>query len=352
MAQKRCLLWRNGRLLQNPKESQMAQRSRVRHHPKEKVKIRNQTSNDKMMESSLDPFAAQLAAADKLSSSKPKKAKFSASIVDEIERSLAMEGGSTSRASSATRSYSPLESEIDAKDGTFKRKGMMKMYSGKRVLKTIKGPVPSLYDTCMKVCMNNIDAIEETGDIPFDILRPVLEKCSYTQLARIESKNKYFEEDSDYLWERHCQKVFPNADAGDDEDETWKERFMRLTHERDQKLKNLSQRITSNARDLAQPQRQTMLSDPIAPRYARQRQIRNGIMVSSASVPSAAELSKSRRQIFETGNRSDLSALPKALRNTTSTVGGSSSSRNNNAKPQAKRGALMVKAMKMMKGRR
>lgn len=43
------------------------------------------------------------------------------------------------------------------------------------------------------------------------------------------------------------------------------------------------------------------MADPIAPRNARKAQIRNGIVVSSARVPTAAELSKSRRQIFETG---------------------------------------------------
>lgn len=33
-------------------------------------------------------------------------------------------------------------------------------------------------------------AIEETGDIPFEILKPVLEICNQSQLARIESKNE------------------------------------------------------------------------------------------------------------------------------------------------------------------
>lgn len=41
----------------------------------------------------------------------------------------------------------------------------------------------------MRFIMNNIDAIEDTGDIPYDILKPVLEKCTSKQLAYIEGRN-------------------------------------------------------------------------------------------------------------------------------------------------------------------
>ena len=40
---------------------------------------------------------------------------------------------------------------------------------------------------------------------------------------------------------------------------------------------------------------------PITPRDVRRRQIRNGVRVVEATLPSAAELSRSRRQIFESG---------------------------------------------------
>lgn len=44
-----------------------------------------------------------------------------------------------------------------------------------------------------------------------------------------------------------------------------------------------------------------MLADPIAPKSARSRQIKNGTICSAADLPNAAEISRSRRQIFETG---------------------------------------------------
>lgn len=42
----------------------------------------------------------------------------------------------------------------------------------------------------MESLSHSFSAIEETGSIPYEILRPVLEVCSQAQLARIESKNE------------------------------------------------------------------------------------------------------------------------------------------------------------------
>uniref|UniRef100_A0A915E0L3 TFIIS N-terminal domain-containing protein n=1 Tax=Ditylenchus dipsaci TaxID=166011 RepID=A0A915E0L3_9BILA len=299
-----------------------------------------------------DPFLAELEAMDKINSAKPKKPKFSAKVVDDLERSLVSNpsNGQSSSFSSFTQSTEAEDSfqKSIMESGMFKpRKGMNKMYAGKKKAATYTGPVPRLFDICMKVCMQNIDAIEETGDIPFDILKPVLEKCSNSQLAKIESKNPYLEEDTDYLWERHCQKTFPNfeVNSDDDEEETWRERFLRFTYERDQRLKSVAERI-GKQKEALQPVRKAMMADPIAPKDARRRQIKNGIVCSSAVVPTAQTLSKSRRQIFETGSRSELSQMPKAVRHTTSTLGSTS------AKKPVKKGALMMKTIKMLKGKR
>ena len=37
--------------------------------------------------------------------------------------------------------------------------------------------------------MSHFAAIEETGDIPYELLKPILEKCSAMQLRNIESIN-------------------------------------------------------------------------------------------------------------------------------------------------------------------
>lgn len=51
-------------------------------------------------------------------------------------------------------------------------------------------------------------ALEYTGGIPFEILRPVLERATPKQLLNLEDYNHYLLEDSDVLWEVHCRRDF------------------------------------------------------------------------------------------------------------------------------------------------
>ena len=50
--------------------------------------------------------------------------------------------------------------------------------------------VRKLFTLCIDVLIEHIDVIEEVGAIPFDVLRPVLEKCSAQQLKRLEFYNQ------------------------------------------------------------------------------------------------------------------------------------------------------------------
>lgn len=151
-------------------------------------------------------------------------------------------------------------------------------------------------------------------------------------------------------------------------------------HEQDIKMKNhlqeISAKINSQHKFTNKSQLKAMLADPIAPRDARRRQIKNGTVCHSSMIPNAAELSRSRRQIFESGlyyyfffififlgSSSDLKKMPLALRSvTTSTLSSSDlkqtrSEKNLNpllcSKPKVlpKQGVLMMKSLKMMKSR-
>lgn len=93
---------------------------------------------------------------------------------------------------------------------TAKRQHQILMYKGKkRTEGRTHTDVPSLYDECIRVLGENIDgkiscteadmilcpfsavfsAIEYTGGVPFEILRPVLDKATPTQLYKIEDFN-------------------------------------------------------------------------------------------------------------------------------------------------------------------
>lgn len=67
-------------------------------------------------------------------------------------------------------------------------------------------------------------ALEYTGGVPYDILKPVLERASAEQLFMLEHYNPYLIEDTDTLWEYHCNKEFRNMERK--EMESWRDMYM------------------------------------------------------------------------------------------------------------------------------
>lgn len=67
-------------------------------------------------------------------------------------------------------------------------------------------------------------ALEYTGGVPFDLLKPVLERASAEQLFNLEHYNAYLIEDTDVFWEFHCKKEFRNKSR--EEMETWREMYL------------------------------------------------------------------------------------------------------------------------------
>lgn len=139
------------------------------------------------------------------------------------------------------------------------KRSRTQVYSGK---KTITGPqrVPSLFDLCMDILADNIDAIEEVGGIPCSILEPVLQKCTPTQLMRLESFNPHFIEDTDGLWEKHCKKEFKQAQVVPGQ--TWRDFYLDQLSERETRLKNIAANIKAKHEALKEPIRQAKLAAP------------------------------------------------------------------------------------------
>ncbi|KAM3606537.1 uncharacterized protein V6R79_018231 [Siganus canaliculatus] len=117
----------------------------------------------------------------------------------------------------------------------------MQVYSG---TKTICLPtMMSLHQQCIRTLQNNINLLYETGGVPFEILEPVLERCTPEQLLRIEEYNPIYIGVTDHLWGKHCQRDF--RDAKLQEYESWKEMYIRLSDERERKFQRLTKSIVS-----------------------------------------------------------------------------------------------------------
>ncbi|AWP14106.1 putative transcription elongation factor B polypeptide 3-like [Scophthalmus maximus] len=117
----------------------------------------------------------------------------------------------------------------------------MQVYSG---AKTVFLPAMlSLYQQCIRTLQNNINLLYETGGVPFEILEPVLERCTPEQLLRIEEFNPIYIGVTDHIWGKHCQRNF--KDSRLQEYESWKEMYIRLSEERERKLQRLTKSIVS-----------------------------------------------------------------------------------------------------------
>ncbi|XP_061482230.1 elongin-A-like isoform X2 [Rhineura floridana] len=117
----------------------------------------------------------------------------------------------------------------------------MQVYSGSKMV--YLSEMLTLYEQCIRVLQNHIDSLHEVGGVPFEILEPVLARCTPAQLFQIEGCNPTFVEESDHLWKRHCQKDFRNEQLL--EYESWRQMYLRVSNQWEEKLKSLTKSILS-----------------------------------------------------------------------------------------------------------
>ncbi|XP_034194172.1 transcription elongation factor elongin A isoform X1 [Osmia lignaria lignaria] len=212
-----------------------------------------------------------------------------------------------------------------------------KVYSGNKSGYT---SVPTLFELCTRVLIENIDALEFTGGVPFDILKPILERATPDQLFMLEHYNPYLIEDTDCLWQFHCNREFRNKQR--EEMETWREMYMRCLDEREAKLKALTANIKQSI-DKSVPVRSAKLAyvDNIVkpPRNVLKKQAKYG---TANCVPSTA--SSLKKKLISGGNPADatnISVPPPPI---------------SRAKPSTgvvkkTKAPLMAKALQLIKGR-
>ncbi|XP_028316666.1 elongin-A [Gouania willdenowi] len=189
---------------------------------------------------------------------------------------------------SPQRRKGPVCNDEDDAGFTGKRlNSKMVVYSGSKTAYLPK--MMTLYEQCIRVLQNNIDSIAEVGGVPFDILEPVLERCTPEQLYRIEELNQCFTEDSNELWRRHCQHDFKRESRK--EYESWRELYLRLHDEREARLRLLTQNITSaHANKPKVRQAKIAFEDSFAkpPRDVRRRQEKFGTTSGSSAASTFA----------------------------------------------------------------
>jgi len=164
-----------------------------------------------------------------------------------------------------------------------KNKNRTAIYSGTK-RKGFFGSVPSLFDQCIQVLKDNIDAIDEVGNLGYDVLGPVLKMASPETLMHIEDCNHYLMEDTGELWEKFVGKNFPKKEREDME--SWREMFERCQQERSDKLDKLKGKVKQLYKQEKTQHRETKLAyvdiAPKAPSSVRRAQAKHGTALPSS----------------------------------------------------------------------
>ncbi|KAM6405869.1 elongin-A-like [Pluvialis apricaria] len=224
-------------------------------------------------------------------------------------------------------------------------KSKMQVYSGSKT--TCLSKMLTLYEQCIRVLQNNIDSLHEVGGVPFEILEPVLTRCTPEQLFRIEECNPTFTEESDHLWKKHCQRDFKNESLL--EYESWREMYLRLFNQREEKLKVLTKSILSAQSEKPKGRQVKMAyvtSAAKPPRNIRRQQEIHG---TAGPVIQLHPIEKCKTRIAESRDRNNTSSnlIP------ASHSGSSSSSimAQDGKKPIKKIAPIMRKTLKALKSR-
>jgi transcription elongation factor B polypeptide 3 len=112
----------------------------------------------------------------------------------------------------------------------------------------------------MQVIKDNIGDLGYTGGIPYDILKPALERANPQQLMNIESQNDHLIGETDELWQFHCRRDFRGTCPV--ETESWRELYERCKDGQQQRFEQIKKKMKLDRmkKETAEPQRKTKLA--------------------------------------------------------------------------------------------
>lgn len=205
-----------------------------------------------------------------------------------------LDGGSSS---TSKRSKKTEGSKYDASLDVTSRKGRTAVYAG-TARAACYDYVPSLEELCLSVLKNNIHMITSVGLAPYHLIKPVLSKCSWQELKRIESYNKSLLEDTDELWKTHCEIEFHVNDLKGAKN--WRKKFFRELEKRENKLKKITKDIKKKAKEEAEPVKKTVAINAIAATKGRSKMvplIKDSVASKSSSTASAMKTTAMQNRV-------------------------------------------------------
>ncbi|KAJ6463826.1 RNA polymerase II transcription factor SIII subunit A-domain-containing protein [Mycena vitilis] len=109
--------------------------------------------------------------------------------------------------------------------------------------------VPTLVQYCQRVAAVHVDAISSLGDeFRYDLVKPILERCTVDQLLRLEQASPYLEKDTPGIWKALCFRTYPPAaeryHRGElQEPASWKDKYFVLVEEEARRIEEVGLKI-------------------------------------------------------------------------------------------------------------
>lgn len=113
--------------------------------------------------------------------------------------------------------------------------------------------VYTLKELSTQFLRNNTQVISNLTGVSYALIEPVLFKCSWEELLRIESYNPSLREETDELWRAHCRLIY-NVETLGKQVKNWRQRFFLEQEERENRLKCI---IKRKANQEAEPVKRT-----------------------------------------------------------------------------------------------
>ncbi|KAH6918389.1 RNA polymerase II transcription factor SIII subunit A-domain-containing protein [Coprinopsis sp. MPI-PUGE-AT-0042] len=140
----------------------------------------------------------------------------------------------------------------------------------------INNRVPSLVLLCQRVAGNQTDLLSSLGELRFDLVKPILEKCDVEQLQRLEVASPHLQSGTPDIWMDLCFRKYRrlaedngyNQDEDPDEPDSWKERYFHLERAEARRIEEIGSKIRSQrleAEEERKKEREVKFTDRLPP---------------------------------------------------------------------------------------
>jgi hypothetical protein len=123
--------------------------------------------------------------------------------------------------------------------------------------------IPTLRASALRLCIINANNFVSLGDLPFILVKPILQACSATQLVLLEDQSPHLREDTQEIWYRHTTERF-RSQFDKQENEDWRDVYERLKFDESERLKNATARLRAKNGKLKEEKlaKQIVVIDP------------------------------------------------------------------------------------------